>query len=424
MRFRIFKGYNLLQGVSDSSFGSISKKRAVSFLKSLDWQGKKEDIVWAEQVFGSSVHLCRPSDSGKTIKNVDALVSENPGQVLAVVSADCLSLFLFDPKSKAIGLIHGSRRSLTRGIISKTLKEMEKSFLSDPKDILAAFAPHIRVCHYWLKQKTYKRLKNTRFKKYFVAKKGKVYFDLTRLALDELLRAGLKKENIEDCGICTFCRFKKFYSARKKEQNPLVYKERRPRFAAFFALKKPQLLDLREKKIFEKIIEKNARALKKGGVIVFPTDTVYGLIADAGNKKAVKKIFEIKKRKKEKPLPIFVKNLRAAKSLALIGKEKERVIREKWPGPFTFVLKRKKKKGIFGIKKGTIALRIPNYKPLNVLLERVGRPLTATSANLSNRPFCLRPDKVEEQLKESQRMIDFIVSGAKFPFARPSVIID
>ena len=93
------------------------------------------------------------------------------------------------------------------------------------------------------------------------------------------------------------------------------------------------------------IIKKNniseiITALKNGAVLVFPTDTVYGLICDAGNKKAVDKIYSIKKREKSKPLGVFVKDIKTIKNLAFIDSEKELIFKD---NKITFILDAKKK---------------------------------------------------------------------------------
>lgn len=226
MQFKIFKKENLIQGVSDVSFGSMvgEETREVQFLESLGHRGvKSANIVWPQQVFSARVHVCKKRDSGKIVKNVDGLLSNGKGQILAVLSADCVPILLYDKNKKAVGTLHGSRKSLTSGIIKNAMKKLRENYHSQPKDILVGIGPHIRICHYWLKEKSYQELRKTFFKKYFEKRKTKVYFDLTKLVFEQLLAGGIKKENIEDCKICTFCQYKKYFSMRKKEENPTVY---------------------------------------------------------------------------------------------------------------------------------------------------------------------------------------------------------
>jgi YfiH family protein len=238
MQFKILKDSDVLHGVSEVKFGSMKdRKRAIKFLGSLGYKNLKlENFVWAEQVFGKKVHVCKKEDGGKEIKGVDGLITNLPNQILSIKSADCLPILIYDKKKRVIAAIHGGRECLTKGILERTIRKMEKEFNCQAEDLLVAIGPHIKVCHYWLKEKTYQKLKTTKFKKYFLRKDGKIYFDLTKLAIDQLLKLGVKKENVEDSKICTFCQWKRFFSFRKSEEKPNVYREKNPRFVSFIGL--------------------------------------------------------------------------------------------------------------------------------------------------------------------------------------------
>lgn len=162
------------------------------------------------------------------------------------------------------------------------------------------------------------------------------------------------------------------------------------------------------------------KLIKQGKVIVCPTDTVYGLIADVTNKKAVEKVFKIKKRKIKKPIPIFIKDLKTAKKIAEIDKKQEKFLRKVWPGKVTVVLKRKKtKRNLYGVDKKTIALRIPRYRLINTLLRNINQPLTGTSANISDRPATTKIKEVLKQLKP-----DLIIDAGNLKPSKPSKVID
>jgi YfiH family protein len=238
MQFKILKDSDVLHGVSEVKFGSMEdRKRAIKFLESLGYKNLKlENFVFAEQVFGNKVHVCKKEDGGREIKGVDGLITNLPNQILSIKSADCLPILIYDKKKRVIAAIHGGRECLIKGILERTIRKMEKEFNCQAEDLLVAIGPHIRVCHYWLKEKTYQKLKTTKFKKYFLRKDGKIYFDLTKLAIDQLLKLGVKKENVEDSKICTFCQWKRFFSFRKSEEKPNVYREKNPRFVSFIGL--------------------------------------------------------------------------------------------------------------------------------------------------------------------------------------------
>lgn len=177
-----------------------------------------------------------------------------------------------------------------------------------------------------------------------------------------------------------------------------------------------------------KIIEEAGRIIKNGGVIVCPTDTVYGLICDATNKKAVEKIFKIKKRPKSKPLPLFAKDLKMAKKLAEIDRNQEKFLKKVWPGKITVVLKSTRLRppigGTSARQRKTIALRVPKHKVISYLLSVIGRPLAQTSANISGQPASNNIKDILEQFKGKKHQPDLIVRYSVSNKSKPSKIID
>lgn len=178
-------------------------------------------------------------------------------------------------------------------------------------------------------------------------------------------------------------------------------------------------------KNFKKTINKAIESIKKGEVIVCPTDTVYGLISDATNEKAVKKLFKIKKRSVLKPIPIFVKDMKMAKKFARINKNQEEFLKKLWSGKVTVVLKRRKKKiKLFGVAPDTIALRIPKYKLINELLKKLNCPLTGTSANISGKPASTKIKIVTFQFKNQKFLPDLVLNSGNLRKSSPSTVID
>jgi L-threonylcarbamoyladenylate synthase len=184
-------------------------------------------------------------------------------------------------------------------------------------------------------------------------------------------------------------------------------------------------------KNFKEVITEVIEYIKKGKVIICPTDTVYGLITDATNKKAVDKIFKIKKRPRNKPIPIFVSDFKMAKSLANIDKNQERFLKSFWPGKTTIILRPKRKfpKGI-GKPKKEIGLRIPNYKFVTQLLKFCNHPLTGTSANISGKPASTKIKEVLKQFTlrrgsgQEKYQPDLVISAGNLPKSKPSKVID
>lgn len=243
--YKILKYPNIVHGVTDVSLGSInpfanfdSEEKLIKFAKNQGYANlTKNDLIFADQVHGAESHICSAGDGGSIKLGVDGLVTNHPGQMLVIKTADCVPILIFDPVKKIVAAIHGGRKSITQGIIPKTIAKMAKHYGTNPKNLKIAIGPHIRKCHYWLKPDTLKSLEKTEWQKYFV-RKEKVYFDLTQAVLDELDKAGVLVENIEDCGICTYCQYQKYYSARKKEENPDIYKEKLPCFASIIAIRR------------------------------------------------------------------------------------------------------------------------------------------------------------------------------------------
>jgi L-threonylcarbamoyladenylate synthase len=159
--------------------------------------------------------------------------------------------------------------------------------------------------------------------------------------------------------------------------------------------------------------------LEKGEIIICPTDTVYGFLVDAENNKAVRKIFEIKKRDESKPLGIFVKDIKTAKKFAFMNKNQESFLKD---NKVTSILKAKKEtlsKLVY--KHGTIGIRIPNYEILNLILERFGKPVAQTSANISGKPATI---KINDILKQFDKEDVIIIDNGDLAESEPSQVVD
>ena len=133
-------------------------------------------------------------------------------------------------------------------------------------------------------------------------------------------------------------------------------------------------------------IRRAARALRRGRLVAFPTETVYGLGADATADRAVAAIYAAKRRPRRNPLIVHVPDLRAARRLAVFDGRAERLAKHFWPGPLTLVLRRRpgaRLSRLLGRALTTVAIRVPDSPVALALLRRAGRPLAAPSANRS-----------------------------------------
>jgi L-threonylcarbamoyladenylate synthase len=168
-------------------------------------------------------------------------------------------------------------------------------------------------------------------------------------------------------------------------------------------------------------VEKGISILKEGGVIAFPTDTVYGLGASIAIDSAVERVYRIKERPKNQALPLILADISQLKEVATSIPTYALILGEKfWPGPLTLVLP--KSEAVSDVVSGsqTVAVRIPNHPIANALVRGVGKAITGTSANLSGQPSALTAEEARNQLGER---VDFIIEG-ECPGGKESTIVD
>lgn len=149
------------------------------------------------------------------------------------------------------------------------------------------------------------------------------------------------------------------------------------------------------------------KIIKDGGIVAFPTETVYGLGADAWNPEAINKVFEIKGRPADNPLIVHISNAKEAEEFVEeIPEVAKLLMKHFWPGPLTFVLT-KKDEVLDSITAGlqTVAIRVPSHPLALEFLKQTG-PLVAPSANRSGKPSPTHPDHVKEDFGEDFPVID------------------
>jgi L-threonylcarbamoyladenylate synthase len=164
------------------------------------------------------------------------------------------------------------------------------------------------------------------------------------------------------------------------------------------------------------------RKLKEGGVVAFPTDTLYALGADATNPNAIERVFGIKGREAGKPLPLFVSGGEMARRYARLTPDAEALARRYWPGALTLVLERRPGFESAALAGGdTMALRAPDHQVALALVEGLDRPVTGTSANLAGGPDPVTAGDVIEALGDR---VDLVLDGGACPRGQPSTIVD
>lgn len=160
------------------------------------------------------------------------------------------------------------------------------------------------------------------------------------------------------------------------------------------------------------MIEKAVEILKKGGIVLYPTDTLYALGVDFENEEAVQKLRTLKGRYKDKPIPVMVSDISMARKYVKINDLAEKLITKFLPGKLTLVLPK-----IGGVEMG---IRIPNNVTALELVRKLGRPITVTSANLSGEKTF---SNVRDILDQLGSQIDYVIDEGIIE-GDPSTIVD
>ncbi len=177
------------------------------------------------------------------------------------------------------------------------------------------------------------------------------------------------------------------------------------------------------KGVSAKVFSRAVDALKRGEVIVFPTETFYGLGADAFNETAVKQVVSLKGRKSENPIPIIIAGREMLKDIVTDVPAVARKLMERfWPGPLTLVLPGKKNLPAPLLNRGGgVGIRISSHPLATRLARELGRPLTATSANPSGK----EPARgIEEAMSYFSGKVDIFLDGGKLEGTRGSTVVE
>lgn len=170
------------------------------------------------------------------------------------------------------------------------------------------------------------------------------------------------------------------------------------------------------------VLDRVVSILESGGVIGYPTDTIYGLGASINNFSAVERIIELKGRQKDKPILILAAWLEQVQSLTENFPESAKILASYfWPGPLTLVLPAAKHvTSLLTGGYGTIGVRIPSHKISLELIRRLGTPITSTSANLSGEA---NPTSAEDVIRVFGDKLDAVIDSGKSPHSVPSTIV-
>lgn len=151
-----------------------------------------------------------------------------------------------------------------------------------------------------------------------------------------------------------------------------------------------------------KMDDKIIKEIESGNLVIMPTDTIYGIVADATKEDVIKKVFEAKERSLDKPLLILVSNEQMLKEYVLeIPKIVNKIMKEYWPGPLTILFKKSSKvSNLLTANSPFVAIRMPKDERLIRIMNKINKPLIATSANISSHTPITELSQIEPRMKE------------------------
>jgi L-threonylcarbamoyladenylate synthase len=170
-------------------------------------------------------------------------------------------------------------------------------------------------------------------------------------------------------------------------------------------------------------VDRAIEILKYGGIVAFPTDTVYGLGGDVFNVQAVERIYQLKQRSRHLPLPVLLADLaQLADIVASVPEIARYFMKRFWPGGLTLVLPKKDTlPDIITAGSNKVAVRIPDHAVPVSLIRGLGAPIIGTSANISDKPSPVTADEVDQQLGSQ---VDLIIDMGRCPGGLESTVVD
>jgi YfiH family protein len=185
--------------------------------------GSVEEFALAEQVHGDNITcvraewLAQPVEKRSPFPACDALITDVPGVTLAIFTADCIPVLLFDPHHRVVAAVHSGWRGTVAGISGKVIERMCDEYGCRPEEIWVTLGPSIRRCCYEVDERVAELLKDRYGSRHVMRRPrtpGKFLVSLQSCVRQDLLEHGVRAEQIEDCGVCTSCRNDVLFSHR------------------------------------------------------------------------------------------------------------------------------------------------------------------------------------------------------------------
>jgi L-threonylcarbamoyladenylate synthase len=188
-----------------------------------------------------------------------------------------------------------------------------------------------------------------------------------------------------------------------------------------FGARMTEIMKMSKKNVDLEKIKLAAREIRGGKLVVFPTETVYGIGADAFNTKACRDIFRVKNRAADNPLIVHISDFEQLDAITYVDGELREKIRRLWPNPITFILKRKKIPDVVTAGMDTVAVRMPNNRIALSLIRESHTPIAAPSANISTFPSAT---EAKHAIEDFNGKVSVIIDGGRSKFGIESTVID
>jgi len=164
-----------------------------------------------------------------------------------------------------------------------------------------------------------------------------------------------------------------------------------------------------------------ARLIEAGAVVIFPSDSCYGMATSATKPEAIERLYKIKQRPADKEISLIFRNLDQVKQWAYVDQQQEKILTKNLPGPFTFILQAKPEAPF---DSQSVGVRIPDNTLTRALSNLISTPFTATSANISELPSCYSVEEIQRQFSNKIYQPDLILDAGKLPQYPPSTVVD
>lgn len=178
-----------------------------------------KNIVYSSLAHDKNIHVAKEIDREAIITETDGLITNEKEIFLTVTISDCLPIYFYDNKKEAVGIAHAGWKGVVSNIVKEIINKMTENFDIDRKDLIVFIGPHIRKCHFEIKDDIIEKFEE--YKEFIIEDNNKKFVDLSGILKKQLLDLGVIDENIEISEECTYCDDEKYTSFRRdKPEKP------------------------------------------------------------------------------------------------------------------------------------------------------------------------------------------------------------